>query len=113
MKQKIIAALMISAALSACASIDHQLFHGKSTTYNSDNILRNDVFKQIKRQERLAFHCNHITSVDSRIQNVQQIAGRFHVEEQWRIQACGKERVYHISLRQDERGETDFTVGAR
>ena len=97
--------------LTACASLGGTEFTGESATYGSDNILRNDVLNTVNQYERAAFDCRHVSAIHSRINQITKPEGRLSVKETWTVTACGKQHDYHISLRQDERGETDFSVG--
>lgn len=108
--RKLIFLCIVSIFLSACTSTNNHFFKGKSATYDGDNILRNDVFAEIKRTERLAYQCHDIQSVNSRIEKVERINERLHVQEYWEIQACEKTPIYEIHMREDANGETDFTV---
>ena len=97
--------------LSACAGISNQAFSGESATYGGDNIVRNDVVAVIRLAERSAFNCRRIESVHSKIIQARKVRGRMQVQEVWTVRACGKSHRYRILLREDERGETDFSVG--
>lgn len=94
----------------ACASINTVQFSGESATYGGDNILRDDVFAEIQRIEQLTQQCQKITAVNSQIIQAQQIDSLWQVQELWTISACGNSRDYPLELRQDAKGETDFTI---
>ncbi|MDO4640769.1 MAG: hypothetical protein Q4A84_03575 [Neisseria sp.] len=96
--------------LSACASLSNTQFTGESASYNNDNILRNDVFAAIKRNENLAFQCRKINSVNAVINGASRPNGLLYVTETWTVQACGKIHAYDVTLRQDAKNETDFGV---
>lgn len=107
---KLSAIIGFSILLSACSAINSSLFTGESATYHGDNILRNDIFANIQRIERLKNECSSIQSVNSRIENITQTDGRANVHEVWTINACGQTREYPIYMREDAQGETDFTI---
>lgn len=108
---KFSALLVVIFVLSGCAGISNQAFSGESATYGGDNILRNDVAAVIRMAERSAFNCRRIESVHSKITRARKVRGRLQVQEVWTVRACGKSHRYRILLREDERGETDFSVG--
>lgn len=96
----------------ACAGVGSTAFSGESSTYGGNNVLRNDVFAQIRQVEGLMHQCRDISAVNSRIVSMSKPNGRMAAHEIWTITACGKQRDYPVWLREDERGETDFTVRA-
>lgn len=97
-------------ALAACSTT---AFHGESTTFNGDNILRNDVLSQIRRWENLTENCHDITSVEAQINHSEKINGRWKIQETWTLNACGKQHQYAVLLRESPDGGTDFSVGRR
>lgn len=99
--------LILVLMLSACVS--NGIFHGKSVTYDGDNILRNDIYWLIMRYQR-ALGCNQIDRIDTEIVHIERVDGRFQVEELWHVDACKSRYAYPVFMREDEKGETDFTV---
>lgn len=95
--------------LGGCATTSG-LFNGQSTTFDGDNILRDDVLRDIQKIERLAHECGDITAVNSEILDAKQINGLWQIKEQWTVQACGQSRIYPLELREDANGGTNFSI---
>lgn len=102
--------LPVAAVLSACTGISNSQFQGESLAFGGDNILRGDVIRVIQLWEKGAFSCQKIDGVNAKIMDVKRPLGRVQAQEMWTIHACGGTHQYSISLREDARGETDFSV---
>lgn len=101
--------LLFLPLLASCAATVGS-FTGESATYGGDNILRDDVTRVIRQWERSVNGCTKIDVVDAKVIRAQKVNGRFWIEEDWKVTACGKSTRYPVSMKEDEKGETDFTV---
>ena len=103
---------ILLASLAGCAGLGQVAYHGESTTFGGDNILRNDVTRMITVQEG-AMNCRNISRINAKVDRAARRNNRWVVQETWIVHACGKTHRYTVSLREDARGETDFSVGFR
>ena len=100
------------AGLAGGAAAEPLAYHGESTTFGGNDILRNDVTRMIAVTEA-AQGCREIQRIAAQVERVTRPENRWLAQETWRVQACGKTHRYDVLLREDERGETDFSVGFR
>ncbi len=96
--------------LVACVSTGNQ-FTGKTLT---DNILRADVMREIRKAERYTYNCSDIlNNVHAEVKNIKKTGNPNQpviVDELWLVTTCGNKHYYPINLRSDARGETDFSI---
>lgn len=104
------AAVFCILALAACAGMGGGKFSGESATFGGNNILRNDVYELIRKWERSVFSCNTIERIHAQTDDLKRVEGRLQVLETWTVSACGQTHNYRINMREDARGETDFSV---
>ncbi len=95
--------------LIGCAIIPAHI-SGQSASFGGDNILRNDLIAKLRQYERLFHQCHRIDAIHAQIIQTRKVNGLLVVDERWDIKACGQNRHYPIQLREDQKGETDFTI---
>ena len=96
--------------LSACTVITAGFYEGESVTYDGDNILRNDVSKQIFNAEKIIYRCYHLETIQARILTMNVDNGLSRVSEEWEVTACGKQHVYDIFLNELPDKSVNFTL---
>lgn len=101
-----------TAGLLAACSTNGSLYRGNSTTYDGNNILRNDVTQFIRKLERMAHNCRNLQAIDVSILSVNQNekTGLLNIRESWQVTACNQVHTYPVTLRQSADGGTDYTV---
>lgn len=107
MNYRITLYIVSSSLLFGCASAPQ--FSGSSLT---DSTLRNDVMKNVNLFFKTQESCSSINNVQTIVANVIK-AGTGKImgaDELWTVNGCGKSVNYDIHLKNDAKGETDFSV---
>jgi len=107
MNYRITIYLVSSALLFGCVNAPQ--FYGNSLT---DPTLRNDVMKNVNLFFKVQESCSSINNVQTKVANVNKSGtGKIiGADELWTVNGCGKSVNYDIRLKNDAKGETDFSV---
>ena len=101
--------LCLALLLTACSSLNNNIsFTGKSF---ADNVLTNDVMRNIIPMEKGKNKCSDIKSVHREIISFQQDKGAVTQSiELWTVNACGNNHKYQVTMQSSANGGTDLMV---